>query len=702
MVGRDRKKVLAGWMVFSCMLFTGLHAGAGIQTDERLQRAELLLEEMIQETLLAMPEEAGERSAALALEYFQQLLERPLSINRAKREELERLMFLSGFQIESLLRYREEHGDILSETELSLLNGFNERIASVLACFVVFGESGAGSRRASGNFFRDCYSTLLLKSGRRWEWRRGTEREEQIGDPYYMYLRYRVDYLEKIQFGFTLEKDAGEKFLSPQKIPMGDFLSFHTAWQGVRARGWNTAILLGDFSARFGQGLTLWNSFNLGTASGPQGLYKRGAPVLPYTSSDENNFLRGMAVYARKEPKHAGRTALKEIGITAVCSYNGVDANVNGDSYTSVISGGLHTGGNTWKNRKSMHEWLGGVNVSLLFNRFRCGVSWISYGYDKRNGRRVLPYNRYQMYDGTWGNLSADFYAVSGRFRFFGEVAADYGPNLAALLGTVFRVGKGEIGLLARSYSRAYIAPHANAYSTGSGCYNQTGVVCNLLYPVGRMKLSANLDMTYYPWERWNVPAASAVVKGFVKAEYTGVCWHGYIRLSESFSTYRFHNKVGVRGVLGYKAGHNLEIKGRMEFAYAGKQVRGGTGKAPGAFPGTGSKVWNGACGYAFATDLDYRWKAGRCRLQIRAACFHAVDWDTRIYMYEADLPGSYRSSVLYGTGVKGYALFRYKAGRHAELYLKGDGCGYIKKRGDGNEIPPPRSEIRFGMKIKF
>lgn len=683
------------------MLFISMYAGA--QTDERLLRAELLLEEMMQETLQAMPDGEGEASGALALEYFQQLLERPLSINRAGRGELERLMFLSGFQIESLLRYREEHGDILSETELSLLNGFNERIASVLACFVVFEEGGAGNRKSSGNFFRDCYSSLLLKSGRRWEWGRNTEREEQVGDPYYMYLRYTGDYLEKIQFGFTLEKDAGEKFLNPQKVPMGDFLSFHAAWKGLRVGGWDTGILLGDFSARFGQGLTLWNSFSLGTASGPQGLHKRGAPVLPYTSSDENNFLRGVAVHSRKELKNTGKNAIKEIGITALCSYNGVDANVNGGLYTSVVSGGLHTTESALKNRKSMHEWLGGVNVSLLFNRFRCGISWTSYGYDKRNGRRVLPYNKYQMYDGAWGNLSADFYAVSGRFRFFGEVAADYGFNLAVLLGAIFNVGKGEIGLLARSYSRAYIAPHANAYSTGSGCYNQTGAVCNLVYPVGRrVKLSANLDMTYYPWERWNVPAASAVVKGFVKAEYTGLRWYGYIRFSESFSTDRFYNKAGVRGIWGYKAARDFEIKGRGEFVYAGKQPKAGTGDAQGGLPDTGVKGWNGACGYAFAADLDYRWKEGRCRLQMRAAYFHAGDWDARIYMYEADLPGSYRSSVLYGTGVKGYLLFRYKVRRNTDLYLKGDICGYMKKGGGGNEIPPPRSELRFGMKIKF
>lgn len=684
----------------SCALLIGMHAGA--QTDERLQRAELLLEEMVQEMLQAMPEREGEASAALALEYFQQLLERPLSVNRAKREELERLMFLSGFQIESLMRYREEHGDILSEAELSLLNGFNERIASVLACFVVFEESRHGSRKSSGNFFRDCYSALLLKSGRKWEWRRKTEREKQVGDPYYMYLRYTGDYLEKIQFGFTLEKDAGEKFLSPQKVPMGDFLSFHTAWRGLRTAGWHTDILLGDFSARFGQGLTLWNSFSLGTASGPQGLYKRGVTVLPYTSSDENNFLRGIAVHTRKELGNSGKGVLQEIEVTALCSYNGVDANVNGEHYTSVIAGGLHTTGSTLKNRKRMHELLGGIKVSLLFNRFRCGINWTSYGYDKRNGRRVRPYNKYQLYDGAWGNLSVDFYAVSGRFRFFGEVAADYGFNLAVLLGAVFNVGEGEIGLLARSYSRAYIAPHANAYSTGSGCYNQTGVACHLIYPAGRrVKLSASLDMTYYPWERWNVPAASAIVKGFVKAEYAGERWNGYVRLSESFSTDRLYNKAGVRGVAGYKAAQHLEIKGRGEFVYAGKQPEPGTKSVRKEIPGTGQKGWNGVCGYAFAADLDYRWKEGRYRLQLRAAYFQADDWDTRIYLYEADLPGSYHSAVLYGTGVKGYVLFRYKVRRNTDLYLRGDICGYIKG-GGGNEIPPPRSEIRFGMKIKF
>ena len=45
---------------------------------------------------------------------FEQLLENPLDINRAGREELEELHVLSDFQIESILEYRRVSGNIMS------------------------------------------------------------------------------------------------------------------------------------------------------------------------------------------------------------------------------------------------------------------------------------------------------------------------------------------------------------------------------------------------------------------------------------------------------------------------------------------------------------------------------------------------------------------------------------------------------------
>lgn len=688
--------------------------------DAALKRIELYLAEMMYNMLA----EGENEDAGPALEYFEQLLERPLLINKATRGDLERLLLLSDFQITSLLSYREEHGDILSGTELSLLNGFSEELVELLRCFILFEQSGGG-KKSSGYFLKDCYSSLLWKGSRvleREEWYMPIKEEDlkkkpdsrYLGTPYYMQLKYKCEYLDKIQVGFTLENDAGERSLSPEKIPMGDFFSFHTAFKGVKIGKWSTDFIVGDFSARFGQGLTLWNSFSLSAVGDPQGFYKRGAAILPYTSSDENNFFRGAAVLSRREwggmssrrgkgddvtkVKQGGKN---ELEIAAMFSHHAVDAVVKGDVYTSVLTGGLHHTKSTYAHRKAMYETVAGVNALARFSRVKIGISWATYGYDKENGRKIQEYNKFQMYNGIWGNFGANFYTVAGRWRVFGEMAVDYGGSLAVLSGAIFNIGTCEVGMLARSYSKSYIAPHANAYSTISGCYNQTGAAVNIGYPVSRLlKLSANLDFAHYPWQRFNVPEASSFFKGFVKLEYAGERLHGYVRFADSYSSDKFYHKTGFRTLVGWEVFKNVMVKVRGEVVGVGKSVV--VHENADFKPGKQGRLQRlGSTGYDVAADLDYKLRNKRWRIQLRGAYFSCSNWDTRLYLYEPDLPGAYVSQLLYGRGFKGYVLMQVKPWYWAEAYMKLETIRYLKGGGE-SDLSAPRSKMKLGLKIRF
>ncbi|MEG1088302.1 MAG: hypothetical protein RSE02_02400 [Bacteroidales bacterium] len=698
-----------------------------VQTaNERMRRLELYLLEIAQE-VAEVAEEGESFNAQMVLEYFEKLLERPLNINKAKRGDLEQLFLLSDFQILSLLTYRDEHGEILSGTELSLLHGFNQKLVDILRGFIVFEDSsGDGGKKSSGNFFKDCYSTLLFKSNRtlgKEKWYMPISQEEldkkpnsrYLGTPYYMQLKYKCEYLGRIEVGFTLENDAGEKLFSPIKLPMGDFFSFHTAFKNLRIgkkRGDKgliiTNLILGDFSVRFGQGLTLWNSFSLMSAANPQGLYKRGATIAPYTSSDENNFFRGVAVSFRKEIASGGKwkdkieskskniSLFKEVEVTAVFSYNSVDAGINNNIYTSIVTGGIHNTFGTYKTRHTMYETVAGISAAVRFNKLKFGVNWTTYGYNMENGRRIQEYNKYQMYNGTWGNGSVDFYTIINRCRIFGEVAFDYGGSFAAIAGTLFNIENCEVGILARTYSKSYIAPHANAYTTISSCFNQTGIAVNVIYPFSRLlRLSSNIDFAHYPWPRFNIKEASTILKLFVKLEYTGKKFNGYFRLSDSYSTYKSSNKIGIRGVFGAHLFSNFDVRLRGEFVSSSKIKTEPLGKIE-----IGEAKKN-SVGYAAALDLDYRLLGTKLRIQARGAYFKSLDWDTRLYMYEADLPSSFNSQLLYGSGFRGYVLIQVKPLFWMDIFLKLDATKYIERGGD-NEIPAPLPKIKIGLKMKF
>ena len=234
------------------------------------------------------------------LDHFASLAANPVNINRATRYDLEKLFVLTPFQIEVLLDYRSRGGALLSLSELSLLNGFNERLAEFLRPFIIFGPSGGGFDRENAKFRSDFYLRSFTKLKEY-----AFEKKDELGPPVALLLKYRCSYGDKFRLNITAENDMGEELFASMKRPV-DFFSIalscdNVALGGKRRSGFlnnytlNTFVL-GDYSARFGQGLVLWNSFSFGSPSNPSALCRRGAAVLPYTSAGESRFYRGAAL----------------------------------------------------------------------------------------------------------------------------------------------------------------------------------------------------------------------------------------------------------------------------------------------------------------------------------------------------------------------------------------------------------------------
>ena len=54
-------------------------------------------------------------------------------------------------------------------------------------------------------------------------------------------------------------------------------------------------VILGDYSARFGQGTNINTGISTGLSLTSQGYMSATNEIKPYTSTDENNFFRGIA-----------------------------------------------------------------------------------------------------------------------------------------------------------------------------------------------------------------------------------------------------------------------------------------------------------------------------------------------------------------------------------------------------------------------
>ena len=187
--------------------------------------------------------------------HYQNLASHPVDLNLAGRSRLLATGLLSPFQVASLLDYRSRTGEILSWTELSLVDGFSPAIADALRVFAVLGmaEGRAPGQREE----RRISGSLTLRGGIREgdeaSW--GVKGEAAVGERAVVYASYR-----------------GAPTLS-------------AAWYGRRVLG---QVVVGHFNARFGQGLVQWSGFQLSGYSTLGAFRKNGtgfSPTGSYTPS---------------------------------------------------------------------------------------------------------------------------------------------------------------------------------------------------------------------------------------------------------------------------------------------------------------------------------------------------------------------------------------------------------------------------------
>ena len=533
--------------------------------------------------------EAGQDADEL-VRYYEGLMLSPLNVNAATRSQLEETGLLTLFQVESLLAWRERYGAVRSATELGLVEGFSEEDAAILRLFFAFGEPAR---------YRAAKQTYTAKFRKKWQ----QPGFSVTGKGLYEAADYSV--------GAVIDNDPKERF--------PDFWSVSARYKGFYA---------GDFTARFGQGLVLWKSFSLSVFGTPSSASRRGAGLREYHGTDESNFFRGVGW------THAWKT----VGVTAFASYNAVDARIVDGRYTSIATDGLHATETEKAKRHTMHEWVAGANVTWQKGRWHVGLTAAGYGYDKPNGRRVQDYNRYQQYDGAWGNVGLDWYGSLGSLRLFGEAALDAHLAPAALAGAVWSPSYNfETSVTARCYAPAYIATHAGAYSSLSSVSNQIGATCALQWIRGRWTLRLNADYAYYPWKRYRTEAGTSGVKARLQVLRT-LKGDGELEAQLAWSS-----RLKARVRLTLPLGTAWTLSARVD-------------ANPGALGGY----------------LDVRWAPNRhWDLSARVTAWNTKDWDSRLSFYERGVPQSFAVENYAGKGIGAYLTVKYAPTRNIEMWLK-------------------------------
>ena len=394
------------------------------------------------------PEEVGEDDA----EMLASLLARPLRLNRVSLEQMLDSGLLDRYKAASLLDYRNRHGDVLSIFELSLVDGFSESFVRRLEPFISLeSASPSGAQASEKSRMR---AEMTLRSGARHNegmlWMAGIRSKLHIGNRLTSSCAVTSPY-----GGF-----APDEFM-------------YSASLMLRCPGIHTKFIAGDFNARFGQGLAIWNGLSLSSLSSPSAFMKNPSGITQSFSFTGSNALSGIGA----------ETSIRRFSVSAFLAFPGV---------------------RSFRFNEDDLKLLPAVNVS-----------W--YGRHGQLAATVLD-----------GRSSLDTRWCINGTDIFGEIVYDWhNRSSASLAGVIFPVGAHlKSAAMLRYYPASFDAGYSGAMSSFSSSENQYGASLSAEFDMkGSHRMLSVLDAAHLPQHYKGDRGGSMQIKCLFLWEWNAIDW---------------------------------------------------------------------------------------------------------------------------------------------------------------------------------
>ena len=636
--------------------------------------------------------------------------EHPLELNNATQDELQQLFMLSDFQIASLIRHREIYGKLLSIYELQAVEGFDLPLIYQLLPFV---KVDRGLNRLNISFreiLKYANQEVTVRCAQNIEQQQGfspvdsAELAENpnarfLGSPQRIFTRYRFRYGSYISAGVTAEKDAGEEFFRGTQKQGFDFYSAHFSLRNI---GNLKALNVGDYQAQFGQGLACWTGLGFGKTADAMNVKRSALGLRPYTSINENLFLRGLGTTWQ----------LKSFELTAFASFKKLNANATQvDSVSQDIQAfsgfnlsGLHRTPNELEDKGGINERVLGGHIAYKKRNFNWGLTCVDYRYSADLIKSPTLYNQFEFNGRHNFNVGTDFNWVYRNFNVFGEAARSLNGGLAATVGAIASLDpRLSISVLHRRFARDYQVIYSATVAEGSRSINEYGTFLGINFkPAKGVNISAYFDQWRYPWLRYLVDAPSNGYDGLAQINYTP---------SKTLDMYfRFRERIRARNTtvdldelidfplqqrqqnfrydIVYKVSPSVKLRNRIEW------VR---------FYSISGALENG---YVVLQDVICKPMSFPLSFSLRYALFKTDSYNSRIYAYENDMLYSFSIPAYSGMGSRAYVNMEYSLGKRVDIWFRYARFFYTNSISTGSGLTavqgPVRSDFRVQLRVKF
>lgn len=608
----------------------------------------------------------------------------PIDLNHAKREALQQLMLLTEFQISELFNHIERNGKLITIYELMAVKGFDNGTIRTIMPFVKVSADFQAPHISIKEMLDDGKHEIYL----RWtrvledqvgyqpcgEWDEDCDRDSllaagsnkvYLGSPDRLYFRYRFKFGQHVSWGMTAEKDNGEELFKGSQSNGFDFYSAHVF---LKDMGKLKHLAVGDYHVQIGQGLTFWSGIAFGKSSFVMNSKRNPLVLRPYTSVDENRFMRGAATTIQ----------LDDLQLTAFYSRKYIDANITqGDTaggdpdfltVSSLQTSGLHnTVGSVYDKDAILETHVGG-HLAYVNRKMNIGVTAVSSAYDTELARNLQVYNQFEFDTNRNFMVGLDYQYMLGNFNLFGEVSRSQNGAIATINGALISLDpKLALSVLHRHYPADFQNLMSDAFADASRNVNEDGLYIGLQYkPDQYWTLTAYFDQFKNPWLKFDGDKAGThgfdwlaqlTWKPSKKLEMYGRVRH---REKQYNTDYEVNDidyvstryQTNYRFNVTYKISDEWRFRNRVEYMVFKFEEQNETG-------------------YLIYQDIMYNPMSSPFSFNFRYALFESQSYDSRIYAYENDVLYFFSIPAYYNRGSRTYLTARYSWGKHIDIWLR-------------------------------
>ena len=638
-------------------------------------------EEQIREIIDALlPIQSEKLDQSEWYEILLQHLQDPIPLNKAKKQDLQKLAILSPKQLNGFFTYRKNYGNILSFAELNRISELDSLSISLLQKFTKLETNLLYTSNLS---FWERFSTLsnryaILQTSHD---ALAKDNSNFLGNPTNFLLKVRNYRRNDFSFHLALEKDSGELWWNwqPNRQKIGiDFFSFHAA---VQNRGIIKHWILGDYQWNMGEGLIFGGGFSFGKGTqSVLSLQRSYQQTLAYTGRTEYNFFRGTSLTLRLTPFEA----------SIMYSYQFLDSNLDSSKSDTraqnILKTGTHRTANELENQNTLSEQVLGLNITYPSDELTVGfnLAYTEFGFPIAGKTR--PYQIYN-FQGS-GNLAYSIYFdyLWQNFSFFGEWGIS-NDALGGIQGMILSLSKFvDLSLLYRTYAPAFESFYGSSISENTNSNNESGLYTGIQITMPRWKINGYVDIFRFPWLRFNVDFANT---------------HGYDYLLHT--TFTVRKGWYLRATLKHeKKQRNQSVKNQTHLVdftktYLQLFMEYGISEAVKLRSRliTNELRFGNVTNRGVALSQDIIAKFKRWSYTLRIAFFDTDSFDNRIYIYEADVLYNFNYPFYYGKGMRTYHLFQYRLARNLKVMLK-----YGLTYSQNHEID--RNNVKLQVKYDF